>query len=116
MQETTILNGIYNADDNVLFKVTDVLKGNRYFVQDMGSYYELHFPVRDGYVEIEVDREEDFVDVADEQFEILTQYRSQSVAYSEHIELSTHEPIFRNRICQLTEDSCIGISPVKLVR
>ncbi len=116
MQETTILNGICNADDNVLFKVTDVLKGNRYFVQDMGSYCELHFPVRIGYVVIEVDREQDFVDVADQQFEVLTQCCSQGVGCPEHNELSTHESVFQNHICQLTEDSCIGISLVKLVR
>ena len=65
LQEVVTVN---ETDGSAVFEVTDLLRGFRYFVQEIGSHYELHFPTGDGYVEVVVDREEDLTDVADEYF------------------------------------------------
>jgi hypothetical protein len=53
-------------NSSAVFKVTDLLRGSSYFMEDAGSHYVLCSPAPGGYVEIVVEPEEDLIEVADQ--------------------------------------------------
>jgi hypothetical protein len=57
---------VAKPDGSAVFKVTDLLRGSSYFVEDAGSHYVLYFPAPGGYVEIVVEPGEDLTEVADQ--------------------------------------------------
>lgn len=56
---------------NLVFAVTDLLRGVCYFVADKGSHYEIEVPRKAGYARIPVSQRADVVQLADELIRLL---------------------------------------------
>ena len=66
MQIQTLRDG-----HDLVFAVTDLLRGVRYFVADRGSHYEIEVPRKAGRARIPVSQRTDVVQLADELIRLL---------------------------------------------
>jgi hypothetical protein len=55
----------------LVFAVTDLLRGARYFVAERGAQYEIEVPGKAGYAKVAVPRDADVIDVADQLIRLL---------------------------------------------